>query len=88
MNISLKLYANLRHLVGEEILSLDLAEQATVQSVIDYLAGRYGREAADLLRRGNLVYLLNGQNVRYREGAVTPLTEGDQVTIMPPLSGG
>ena len=69
------------------------AEGATVGELLSALDERYPglgtqvREADGQIRRFVNVFV-NGENVRDREGADTPLKPGDEVGIIPAMAGG
>ncbi len=71
---------------------LDVAG-TTVGDVLDGLVGRYPALREQLLADdGQLnrfvnVYL-NGQDVRYLEGRATPVTDADEVRLLPAMAGG
>ena len=37
---------------------------------------------------GNINVLINGNNIRHLKGLDTPLSEADEVAVLPPVSGG
>ena len=69
------------------------ASGATVGEALDALDAAYPglaeriRESDGQIRRFVNVFV-NGQNVRDREGAETPLEPGDEVGIIPAMAGG
>jgi molybdopterin synthase catalytic subunit len=80
MKVRVRLFASLREAAGSEWLEVDLPAGASVGDLLARLAGRPGLERAAsraLVARG-LEYV----------GAGAPLAEGDEVALLPPLSGG
>jgi sulfur-carrier protein len=77
---------------GQRLLDLALSE-ATVGEALHALQGPYPgvhqRVVDELgsLRRHVNVYV-NGESIRYLSGLATPLNEGDEVWILPAISGG
>ncbi len=69
------------------------ASGATVADVLDDLDARFPglgeriRESDGQIRRFVNVFV-NGENVRDREGADTPVKAGDEVGIIPAMAGG
>jgi molybdopterin synthase sulfur carrier subunit len=65
---------------------------STVAEVIDDLVERYPPLAAQLLQDGELAPFVNvylgGEDVRTREGLETPVTDGDQLILLPAMAGG
>jgi len=66
--------------------------EATVGDLLRDLVGRYGRQFEQLvLENGALKFslvLVNGQDVRERQGLATPLAPEDTVVMIPPVGGG
>jgi MoaE-MoaD fusion protein len=81
MRVSVKLFAVVREKAGVGELSIDLPEGATVATAAEALAvrlpgvGEYLRRAAFAVNRS------------YAPPA-SPLREGDELAIIPPVSGG
>ncbi|MGH9750184.1 MAG: MoaD/ThiS family protein [Candidatus Polarisedimenticolia bacterium] len=75
---------------GEEIVAL---EGRTLADVLDGLESRYEGLRGKLrgpegeIRRFVNIYV-NDSDVRLLKGAVTPVTDGDEVTIIPAVAGG
>jgi molybdopterin synthase catalytic subunit len=76
MNVTVRLFAGLRELAGESRRELELPDGATVADV--WPALDLGAEP------GGLVYAVNRS---YAETAA-PLADGDEVGLIPPVSGG
>jgi len=68
------------------------AQGSTVAEVIDDLVERYPPLAAQLLQDGELAPFVNvylgGEDVRTRDGLETPVTDGDQLILLPAMAGG
>jgi len=69
--------------------------KATIGDLIDQLAKKYGPKFRSLLldpKTGELQYgiivSLNDQDVRAMKSLMTPLKNGDRVSLLPPISGG
>ena len=58
------------------------AEGATVGEVVQALSTRYGERFEGIARMGSVV--VDGE----RADPATPLTEGQEVALLPPVSGG
>jgi len=88
VQVTLKLFASLGQYLPQELggharagnqLTLELAEDATVQAVIDRFA----------LPRGLVhLVLVNGAYLHPAERAAHRLQEGDALAIWPPIAGG
>ena len=76
MRITVRLFAGLRELAGTASRDLELPTGSSVEEVWDALG--LGAEPAGLLYAVNRAYAQRGQ----------PLEEGDEVALIPPVSGG
>ena len=88
-HIKVRLFANLREIVGERELFLD---STTVNGVLDLLTS-IKPELRDVLfeegaLRPYITVLLNGRNINEIDGMMSALSEGDEIAIFPPVSGG
>ncbi|MEA2612843.1 MAG: sulfur-carrier protein, partial [Chloroflexota bacterium] len=81
MRVRVRLFATQRELAGTREVGLDLGDGATVADAWDALVTRYpalapGRDFVRFARNG-----------AYADAA-TSLAEGDEVAMIPPVSGG
>jgi len=74
-----RLFAVLRELAGASHVE---APGASVGDIVDTLAARYGDRFASIAAVGTFV--VNGE----RAARETPVAEGDEVALLPPVSGG
>ena len=81
MRISIKLFALLRERAGTSELTLELPEGATISVAAETLASRL-TTIRDLLPR--VAFAVNRE---YRDRNAT-LREGDELALIPPVSGG
>jgi molybdopterin synthase sulfur carrier subunit len=70
-----------------------LPEGADVTAALQALVGRFPAISPRLFTergelRRDIAILINGRNVLRREGQRTPLVDGDQMTLLPPVGGG
>ena len=89
MRIQVQLFSHLRLAIGKRALALDLADGATVSTVMDHFLQIVGPDLESVIvdkgRGGyHLVTFVNGR--RSSHGAA--LREGDTVSLLPPLGGG
>jgi molybdopterin synthase sulfur carrier subunit len=88
-HIKVRLFANIREIMGERELFLD---STTVSGVLDLLASIKPDLWDVLFEDGSLrpyiTVLLNGRNITEIDGVMSALSEGDEVAIFPPVSGG
>lgn len=78
-DVKVRLFAALRDLAGGAQVE---AGGATVGEVLDRLCERYGNRFARIARAGSVV--VDGE----RASADRPLDGGEEVAILPPVSGG
>ena len=78
-HVTVRLFAALRELAGSSHVD---AEGATVGEVVEALSARFGDRFAGVARVGSAV--VDGE----RADASTPLAEGQEVALLPPVSGG
>ncbi|HYG71095.1 MAG TPA: MoaD/ThiS family protein [Actinomycetota bacterium] len=77
--VKVRLFAALRELAGASEVE---AEGATVAEVIDVLSARYGERFSQIARVGSVV--VDGE----RASPATALAGGEEVAVLPPVSGG
>jgi MoaD family protein len=77
--IRVRLFAALREAAGTEVAE---ASGTTAGELADQLASRFGERFARIA--GVSSFVVNGE----RAGRETPVAEGDEVAILPPVSGG
>ena len=77
--VSVRLFAALRDLAGAAHVE---ADGATVGEVVAELSARYGERFAGIARAGSVI--VDGE----RASADRTLAEGDEVALLPPVSGG
>jgi molybdopterin synthase sulfur carrier subunit len=88
-----KLFADLAETAGESEPDVDAVDAATVGDALDALleshpalAARVRDEDGNL--RDHINLLCNGRDVRERAGLDTPVDDGDELALFPPVSGG
>jgi sulfur-carrier protein len=77
--MKVRLFAALREIAGESHVE---ASGHTVGEVVDGLSTRYGERFAQIAEVGSFV--VNGE----RATRSTPIADGDEVALLPPVSGG
>lgn len=82
MVVKVRLFAMLRERAGSDSLDVKLDEGATVRDAIDVLASEHG--LGDVVSRTSMVMAVNRQYAEEER----PLTEGDELALIPPVSGG
>jgi molybdopterin synthase sulfur carrier subunit len=91
MAVRIKLPTQLRDAAGNQAETE--VEGTTVGEVLDALYAQHGELRTRLadggggLRRFVNVYL-GGEDIRFLEGLDTPVSDGDELTILPAVAGG
>ena len=82
MFIDVRLFAMLRERAGRDSVTVEVPDGATVRDAVDAVAQTHG--LADVMPRMSVVMAVN------REYAAddAPLAEGDELALIPPVSGG
>lgn len=87
-----KLFADLREIVGDRTVDVDVAPGSTVGDAFEALLDAHPDLEDRVLEDGQLAdhinVLRNGSNVRNGAGLETELDEGDELALFPPVSGG
>lgn len=92
--MEIRVYANLRDVVGGRQITLPTADGDTVGSILRRLAEQCpGLAEAILLPGGHdlqpyVNVFLNGRSVKDLSGLATPVRASDSLAIFPPLAGG
>jgi MoaD family protein len=77
--VKVRLFAALREIAGDAHVD---APGRTVGEIVDTLSARYGDRFAQIAEVGSFV--VNGE----RATRDTPIADGDEVALLPPVSGG
>lgn len=82
VTVTVRLFAMLRERAGRDAFELELADGATVADALEALRDRDG--LGEMLER---MPVLTAVNLEYAANE-TPLTPGDELALIPPVSGG
>jgi MoaD family protein len=90
MAVTIKIPAQLRAATaGEEEVEVD---GNTVGEALDAVFNAYADLRERITEDGTLRRFVNvyvsGEDIRFQDGLDTPLTDGDEVTILPAVAGG
>jgi molybdopterin synthase sulfur carrier subunit len=95
MKIILHTILGLKEVIGQRLTEVDLPHGSTVGDLLTTMNERSGERLANRLfdpeNDAVLPYvriMVNGQTIQFLEGLETRLQEGDEVLILPPVSGG
>ena len=81
--VRVKLLSYLGRDVGVEETT---AEATSVGRLLAALSARFGEPFDRNVKRCKV--LVNGENVAFMKATATPLNDGDEVALLPPLAGG
>ena len=90
MTVVVKIPTQLRAATdGEAVASV---EGTTVGEALDALYERYAELRSRIAEDGGLRRFVNvyvgGEDIRFLDGLDTPVSEGDEITILPAVAGG
>lgn len=92
MEVEWRLFADLADIAGDRRVSVEVGSEPTVRDALEALLGshpelseRVMAETGDL--RDHINVLQNGEEVR-REMLDTTVDAGDELALLPPVSGG
>lgn len=92
VNITCRFFATFRKAVGGKTQEYSFTSEMTVFDLLSFLEEEYPGLEGELLDnrelRGNINVLQNGRNVTHRDGTDTRLSDGDTISIFPPVAGG
>ena len=90
MSVSVKIPTQLRAATDGE--SVAVVEGETVGEVLDALYERYAELRSRIAEDGGLRRFVNvyvgGEDIRFLDGLETPVSDGDEVTILHAVAGG
>lgn len=89
MELTLRFFANFREDVGQKEIEREYSDNSTVGDVLESLTEEYGIdvfEDGDL--RPQISIMKNGTDVVHIDGRETSLSDGDKLSIFPPVAGG
>ena len=92
MRVKVMLFAPFRELFAAEEKEIELENKINMQELLDILCDTRQRRERVFEQSGCLrpevVILQNGQSINKRLGLETELKDGDEIAIIPPVSGG
>ncbi|MBC7318145.1 MoaD/ThiS family protein [Candidatus Bipolaricaulota bacterium] len=89
----MSLYFPFREELPENPVELELPEGAVASQVVEALVARFPLlrprfyDAQGQIHR-HISALVNGVSIQYKKGWSTPISEGDEVVLLPPVGGG
>ncbi len=90
MSVTVKIPTQLRAVTGGDA-EVDV-EGSTVGEALDAVFDQHGDLRERITENGDLRRFVNvyvsGEDIRFKDGLETQITEGDEVTILPAVAGG
>jgi molybdopterin synthase sulfur carrier subunit len=85
----------IKKILGKGEIELSVPEKSTLQELVTKLVNNFGDELASLLLESetrkvlpHIRLMVNGRDIAFLNGMDTVLQPGDEVLILPPVSGG
>lgn len=95
ITIKVQTILDLKKIVGAREVEISVPIGCTLQRLLEKMVDNWGDELASRLFEPNSTNLLpyrrlmiNGQDIGFLDGMNTELRNGDEILIMPPVSGG
>ena len=91
--MKVRMYGSLRSVIGTKEAEVRISGGSTVRHVLDQLGAAYPSLRAKVRHEGEMLpqgvnVLVNGRSARYLNGLDTPVVEGDELALFPPVGGG
>jgi len=93
MKVKVKFFALVRELAGTKELEVEGREGMRINDLLKELANILPEKFRDYIFEGSevsrsLIILVNGKGISEMNGLETELKDGDEVALLPPVSGG
>jgi len=95
MKVTLHTILGIKEVIGQRLTEIELPRGSTVEDFLTCMRDRWGDKLSARLFHPEsgavLPYvqiMINGQTINFLQGMETPLKEGDEILILPPVSGG
>jgi molybdopterin synthase sulfur carrier subunit len=91
MSLNVVLFANYREIVGKKEVIIS-SGPSVVKDIVDELTSQYPDLKALLFQDGEMKryvnILVDGVSIKETNGLLTPVRDGNEIKIFPPVSGG
>lgn len=95
LEVTVKFFATLREILGKKEDKLELAENSTIEDLLEKLSQKHGDKFIDYVYdkktkspRNHLQFLIDSVNIHTMQGLKTKLKDGNIIAIVPPVGGG
>ena len=92
MTVKIRFFARFRELLGTDIMT-DVPSGTTLCTLIATIARRDPAGYAAIFDNGGtfhefVILMKNGKRIELAEAADTPVADGDEIAVFPPVAGG
>jgi len=95
ITVEVRTILTIKKILGTGEIELSVPEKSTLQELVTKLVNNFGDELASLLLESetrkvlpHIRLMVNGRDIAFLNGMDTVLQPGDEVLILPPVSGG
>jgi sulfur-carrier protein len=95
ITVKVRTILTIKKILGTGEIELPVPEKSTLQELVTKLVNNFGDELASLLLESetrkvlpHIRLMVNGRDIAFLNGMDTVLQPGDEVLILPPVSGG
>ena len=95
ITVKVRTILTIKKILGTGDIELPVPEKSTLQELVTKLVNNFGDELASLLLESetrkvlpHIRLMVNGRDIAFLNGMDTVLQPGDEVLILPPVSGG
>jgi sulfur-carrier protein len=95
MKVTIHTILDIKQALGQRLIEVDMPQNSTVEDLLAYMKKRWGEKLDSRLFHpddgkvlDHLRIMVNGRTIGFLKGMATLLYEGDEVLIMPLVSGG
>lgn len=93
MELELRFFATFREAVGQKVINREFGDGTVIGDVLVAIEEEFPGLAGELLDEDGdiqpqLTVLKNGREVVHIDGTATELSDGDRVSVFPPVAGG
>jgi MoaD family protein len=95
ITVKVRTILDLKKIIGSREVEFSVPKQSTLAKLLATMAERWGEELSSRLFKPNSLsplphirLMVNGQDIAFLNRLETELQEGDEILILPPVSGG
>lgn len=94
MQITVHYLSVIRDITGIREETLNVKAGITIEELLQLLVKKYGAEFNRMIRSGRdirglqIIYFINGQNIKSLEGFQTQIDSKSELVLIPPVAGG